>query len=119
MIQIGKPVNGSVLAPPTAPVALSTPAAARTCPRCLLTTGFPNVVVAAGVFEVDGELAGDVGVLTTVSVGPCPGSPGLPGSGVGFGFGVGDGGFEPQAPPRFPFSACTSTSCPPEQGTAL
>ena len=102
-IQIGKPVKGSVPLP-VAPVALSTPDPVCTRPLCPLTTGLELTDVlgsAAGV--------GTLGVLLTF--GPCDGSPGLPGSGVGFGRGVGgDGGSEPQDLPRFPLRAWTSTS---------
>ena len=113
-IQIGKPVKGSVPLPVT-PVALSTPDADSTRPWCGLTTGscFAGVRGSAGVpGSAAGELGDTVGVLT-LPLGPCAGSPGLPGSGVGFGRGLGVGGdcgCEPQALPRFPFRACTSTS---------
>src|SRR5439155_21202061 len=113
MIQMGNPVKGSV-PPPIAPVELSTPDADSTRPSCELTTGLamPGLLGSAGL----GAAAG--GLL--LPLGPCPGSPGLPGSGVGFGRCVGGGGgCVPQALPRFPLSACTSTSWPPEQGEAL
>jgi hypothetical protein len=69
------------------------------------------VVTPAGAGSGDGFGVGPgVGVGVGVAVGGGVG----PGSGCGCGVGP-----PPQLPERWLFSACTSTSCPPEHGAAL
>src|SRR5580765_4864653 len=122
VLQRSTPVNGSVPGP-TAPVAARAPDADPSRPRCFLVTFVTETeplttTVAAGVTAGLSE-GPEVGALA--GSGFFTGSGFFPGSGVTTGFGVGCGGGDalPQLPPRLPFNACTSTSCPPEQGEAL
>src|SRR4029077_11869608 len=116
------PVNGSVPRP-TAPVAARAPDADPPRPRCFLVTFVTETMplittVPAGVTAGLGE-GPDVGPLAGSEL--FTGSEFFPGPGVTTGFGVvcGGGDVFPQLPPRLPFNACTSTSCPPAQGEAL
>jgi hypothetical protein len=82
--QSEKPVKGSV-PPPIAPVAPSTPDPDSTPPCFGCAAGFVDVVETGDALWDVGAVAG----VLPLTFGPCAGSPGLPGSGVGFGRGVG------------------------------
>jgi hypothetical protein len=122
-------VKGSVAASPAACVLDSTPCVveAVVLPDA---PGFEPGVVVAGVVVVVAVVVVMVVVVVVVigGVGPGFGFGSGFGSGVGFGSGFGSGvgfgsGFGSGVLPHFalclPFNACTSTSCPPEQGVAL
>ena len=100
-------MKGSVPASPAACVLDSTPCVVELWPPALEPGFEPDVVVVELVVVV---------VVVVVGVGPGSGV----GSGFGFGFGSGFGSdVLPHLALCLPFSACTSTSWPPEQGAAL
>ncbi len=122
------PVNGSVAAwpicsvadlePPCVPPAASPSAVGVPASAC---GGFCSPVVV-----VEGVVVTLVAVVTVGNPGSGDGVGPDIGPGVGLGPGVGPGsgcgcgvGSPPQPPERRLFSACTSTSWPPEQGAAL
>src|SRR5205823_11703707 len=109
-IQSGNPVKGSVALAGRCTAASAAPLA-RDGLELGLALGRLTVFVAVGAITVVVPLVlGEVPESEPLSEGLCPPScPGWPGVGV-----------EPHEPRwRWDFSACTSTSCPPEHGAAL